>query len=294
MKSNELGDISIIDFTTRLPGPLGTKVLSTLGAKVFKVESPRLGDNFNNPLVYKFNPCFKDWYQQMNEDKEIIQAEINEELLQNYPELKNVDIILIPDSKKILKQIKSLFPSCKAIIKIAGGTGEWKSLHDLNALSFAKVFSVHLKDSSKPPFLPIAGMSFGQHIATTILACYLKASKVNETIEKVLYLKEVTEEILGYFDSSSFKERPRQLHNGAFPCYNTYLTQDKKYVCLAAVEDKFWNKLRELFNLSCSEDDRFDVTGKTTKLLENTFEKLSSDVIRDIINQQDVCLTIIE
>lgn len=294
MLNKLLEGLKILDLTTRLPGPFGSNILEHFGAKVIKLESLTHGDQFNNPDVYSLNPCFKDWYTNLNSNKTVLKKDFSNTDFFKEDIFKNIDALLLPDSKKIRDYIKDLPNPPKVIIKLSGGIGEWKNLHDLNALSFVKVFSLHFRDAKTPPFLPIAGISFGQYIATAILASLLKAKNANIQVEETIYLKDTTEYLFNLFHSESFEKTPTQLHNGAFPCYNTYRTQDNKIVCLAAVEEKYWKGFREVFELNLKNEDRFDLSEKTSKLLEKTFSNLDTAAIREKTKNKDICLTIIE
>ena len=128
-----------------------------------------------------------------------------------------------------------------------------KSMHDLNAMSLAGLLSLYVADKKEkivaPPFLPIAGISFGHKAATDLLAAYVKSLRDSKTIFVKTYLDEATEDIYGLFwpEADRKNKRVKFLHNGLYPCYALYQTKDHKYVALAAVEEKFWQRFCEIF-----------------------------------------------
>ena len=69
MNSLPLDGLKIIDLSTRLPGPLSTKILRDLGANVIKIEDVHYGDSFN--------PTLAAWYRALNSDKNIVKLNFN-------------------------------------------------------------------------------------------------------------------------------------------------------------------------------------------------------------------------
>jgi alpha-methylacyl-CoA racemase len=290
---NFLSDVIVADFSSRLPGPLSTMILTQLGAEVFKIEgSEKNGDPFNSEDLNTYAPHFRDWYKKLNKHKRIIKTtyDHSDTLLRDI--LAKSNIIIIPDNKFYNNLISKFKLDNHVILKLAGGKDDWKFIHDLNALALTRSFLDHLKSSPTPPFLPIAGISFGQQIATISLAVLRQVEIKKETISKVIYLKDVSENMLGSLDTDKYSLNGKLLHNGAFPCYNIYITQDLKYICLAAIEEKFWNNLINAFNLELELKDRFDTSEKVHIYLKKVFSKLNSDEIREKMKMAPMCLTI--
>jgi crotonobetainyl-CoA:carnitine CoA-transferase CaiB-like acyl-CoA transferase len=150
-----------------------------------------------------------------------------------------------------------------------------------------------LQHSTAPPYLPFAGISFAQYIATASVAMLRKAENQGVQIEQTLYLKDITEFIFNSLHSEQVSSPNKFLHNGAFPCYQVYKSKDEQYLCLAAVEEKYWNNLQSAFDIHLDSEDRFDTSGKTTNTLKKLFAKLDSDEIRELIKETKTCLTIV-
>jgi alpha-methylacyl-CoA racemase len=293
MNFDYLEDVQVLDLSTRLPGPMATMVLSSLGAKITKAENLDIGaDPFQDNKYLEHAPHFKDWYDQLNKDKNILQFSFSQEQVKLEELLIESQIILLPDVKYFDDLLKKLNLKNKAIIKLSGGKGEWKSLHDLNALALTKSFYFHYKENSLPPYLPFAGIGYAQYLATACLGILRRVERTNETHTEVIYLKEVTEYILDALHSEQVTSPNRFLHNGAFPCYQIFRTQDDKAICLAAVEEKYWRNFVKTFNLDLNDEQRFDSSGKTTEILENMFAKLTSDEIRHMTKNTELCLTV--
>lgn len=288
MQNNLLKGISILDFSYRLPGPFATKVLSDLGAKVIKCESPApFDDPFIQDEIYAIAPNFKSWYLNLNSGKDIchLDQKKNKEEIQEL--INSSNVVMIPDSNHFTDFAQTFNLEDKVFIRLAAGKGKLRSLHDLNVLSLTKNFSAHLNDTNFPPYLPFAGIAFAQYISTYILAAIV-GKNYNE---QILYMSEIVPELFDSLDYENFSPSKKALHTGLYPSYSLYKSQDGKVISLAATEEKFWLKLLKCFNLALSSDDRFDTSSRVYKILEKRFSKLTSNEIQEIVKNQDICLT---
>lgn len=291
MNSSLLEGLKILDLTQRLPGPFATKILLDLGAEVTKVSPKGKSDAFLNSD--ESSHIFNIWFKNINGKKILKEIDFSTEL-QNLIDLS--DIIIAPINFKI----QNYNINKKCILLTGGGTGPNQAMHDLNALAQSDTFKffTHSSNSSQidPPYLPFAGLSYAQQMATECLALYIKFLKTNIAEVKSVYLDESCKNNFDlFFDKSLLNnKRLKFLHNGLYPCYNIYRTKDAKYVALAAVEEKFWNKFNEIFNLTLKKEDRFDTSGNVIKLLINTFSRLTLDEISQAVSNNDICLTCIE
>lgn len=288
MKNSLLKDLKVIDFSYRLPGPFATKILSDLGAEVIKCESPApFDDPFTHKEIHAIAPNFKSWYKHLNSGKEIcfLDQKKNQKEIQKL--VDSADVIIIPDSNHFLNFASVFNLQDKVFIRLAAGRGNLKSMHDLNVLSLTKNFSAHYADTKTPPYLPFGGIAFAQYISTYILAAVL----AKDYSEHVIYMSDVVPEIFDTLDYAEFSPDTRTLHTGLFPSYALYQTKDGRVLSLAAIEEKFWIKLTECFNLPLTIADRFDTTSRVYKIIEKRFSKLTSNEIQEIVKNQDICLT---
>ena len=286
-----LEDVKILDFTTRLPGPLSSYLLLQFGAEVTKVENTDTDcDSFLE--TPKQTSYFKLWYNQINTNKQIKKISFQSDYQEIVKLIKRHDIILAPDNSYYRKTLDK--QQAKVYLWLSGGKDQFKYMHDLNALSFTKSFKLHLQDTESPPYLPIAGISFAQTIATTAVAMLRKAEKTQTSLSQELYLKDNTENIFDSLPMSSQQNTQRFLHNGAYPCYSIYESKDESYLCLAAVEEHFWKNLCSVFSLKLLPSDRFDQSGETTNLLKKTFANYTANEIRTKIHGIHTCLTIVK
>src|SRR5690606_22872249 len=266
-----LKGITIIDLTHRLPGPLAGKVLSDLGAHVIKIEDEIHKDPFLEGSFAEFDESFTDWYQELNKTKDIkrfnfksptIKEEIKNELLK-------ADGILLSLSDKLKERLGLDEESLKnlgrnlAIIELKASKEDKQAMHDLNALAASGFLSLHIADRNEhivtPPFLPFAGISFGQQVASDLLASLIKAGRTNSCVFHTSYLYDSVVSNFKPFWSENLRRKSlnKFLHNGDYPCYFLYQLKDGHYVALAAVEEKFWNDFCQEFSLDIPATERF-------------------------------------
>lgn len=301
-----LEGFTVLDFTHRLPGPLAGKILVGLGAKVIKVEDILFKDPFIEGLFCEFDESFPHWYEELNEQKELIRLDFKSENIKVEIQklLKNADGILMGLPPKVQRKLGLDEVSLKesqlpiAVIEMLASKEHKNAMHDLNALAMTGLLALHIEGRTEPyispPFLPIAGIAFGHKAATDLLATMLDVRRRKSAVFHQTYLFESTDEIFSAFWPKKSRARNKFLHNGLYPCYGLYKTKDKKYVALAAVEEKFWLKFCEIFKLEIPPMKRFYTEDKTIfEEVSKCFLSYDHNEIDEMIKEEDFCLSLI-
>lgn len=295
---NLLDEVTVIDLTARLPGPYAGYLLSQMGARVIKVENMRHLDAFSDERLHELDPIFKVWYQNLNIDKEkcILDFSDNKDLEQLKAKLTLADIVIVPNKEKLIEMI-SLYEIAQdtnmAIIKVGGHHEKNHSMHDLNALSELGAFKMHTKFNDAPPFLPFAGISYGQMIATQAIALYLKCLRQKKSIIFDSYLDLSVKLQYAPFWDEGLTSCEMHLHNGLFPCYNLYKTKDGGSIAVCAVEDKFWNIFTKSLELPLTLDDRYDTSQRVFKIIADKITSLTTQEVKTKLKEHDCCVTIV-
>jgi alpha-methylacyl-CoA racemase len=283
-----LEGIRVLDLSQRLPGPLASSILASLGAEVIKIERPARPDAFQS--VGEQDPLFAFWYQELNKNKKRLELEHDIKNLESY--LEDGTIVVVSKDSSLIRGFQKITKKAIALIEVCGSSLDI-SMHDLNAMASTKSFGLYLHQSKreeiKPPYLPFAGIAFGQHLATTALAALIRAQKINQVVHKKVYIDQTARLIFDNFWQPSLGLD--FLHNGLYPSYNLYLTADQHYVALAAVEEKFWLKFLEIFSLTLKNDDRFDTSGNVIKIIRDKIQTLTLSEIMRMVGDEDICLT---
>lgn len=306
-KHKPLSEMTIIDLSHRLPGPLCGKILSDLGAQVIKIEDHEFKDPFLSGLFAQFDSSFIHWYENLNRGKKIERFDFNlksdqEKIRQMVLNADAVIMGLPPKTREKLKLTDQDLSLNKAFvtIELLASENEKKSMHDLNAMAVTGLLSLYVADKDQaivdPPFLPIAGITFGHKAATDLLASFIKALKTQKGQFIKTYLDQITEELLGIFwpQADRINKRTKFLHNGIYPCYSLYQTKDKKYIALAAVEEKFWKRFCEVFKIETKLDRFHHSDHELFSLISQTIKRHNLEEIRALVASEDVCLSIID
>jgi crotonobetainyl-CoA:carnitine CoA-transferase CaiB-like acyl-CoA transferase len=297
-------ELLILDFTQRLPGPLAGAMLANRGARVVKIEDHKRRDSFHeNGFFSQMDDSFVTWYQDINCNKEIMSFDFNNESDQKeiLELVKKCDGVLQGLPEKVVDKLgirDELYNGSKpkVILHMKASNTHTKSLHDLNILAQEGLLKTHLIEQSTnvvaPPFMPIAGIVFGPHIAMDFYRGLLEARAKDKTIEVTSTLECAVKEQLTPFLGPA--NRNKFLHNGLYPCYNIYRLADGEYVALAAVEEKFWQRFCDIFELPLGPTDRFTHENSNVfDCLSKLFSGMSSNELNDQIRDEDICLSLI-
>lgn len=299
--------LKILDLTHRLPGPLAGKILSDLGYEVTKIEDDKHRDPFLSGQFSAFDDSFEGWYKELNQNKKILRLDFKSPDIKEQMKkiLSDADGLLLSLSPK-LKEALGLddfsleqLPNKLAVVELEASKTHKKAMHDLNALALSGFLSLHVAHTEAqivdPPFFPVAGIAFGQQVATDLLANIIEARSERKLIKTVSYLYETAENIFTPFWSKELqqKKRTKFLHNGAYPCYSLYRLRDGNYVALAAVEDKFWGDFRELFQVPLPLERRFETSESAFQIVADVFAKLDASEIENMTKNRELCLSIV-
>ena len=307
MIQEPLKGFTFIDLSTRLPGPLAGNLIGGLGAKVIKIEDIMIQDPFSKGLFSEMDECFPEWYNTLNNKKEILRFDFKSK--QDTQKIRNlikksdgVIMGLPPNVKKALKLTNSdleLHNKPLCVIDLKASKNQVGSMHELNALALSGMLKLYVdgrkEKTLRPPFLPFAGISFGQKVGMDLLAGTLQAQKEKKVVFISTYLFETNKEVFQPFWTENLQKRGRTkfLHSGLYPCYCLYRTKDDGYVALAAVEKKFWLKFCEIFGLNIPLEQRFEKGEKVFKAISDLFLGLSKKEVSDILKDNDICLSLV-
>lgn len=302
-----LKGLKVIDLTHRLPGPLAGKILADLGVEVIKVEDEKHKDPFLSGMFSEFDRSFENWYEELNKNKKVLRLDfkspdIKTKIKEIIEDADGVMLSLSPKLKSNLgvddETLKSLKKSL-AVVELEASSTHNKAMHDLNALAMSGFLSLHVAhetaDIVAPPFMPIAGIAFGQQVATQMLANVISSRDEGKLVKSVVYLHDTAEAILHPFWSKELRNQKKTkfLHNGAYPCYSLYRTKDGQYVAVAAVEDKFWSDLISTFNIPLPLENRFSTENRDFQAVASVFAKLTSNEIERMAINKELCISIV-
>ena len=231
-----LADLLVVDLARLLPGAYATRELLRLGARVVRLEAPD-GD----PLRL----AAPAWEAALNAGKESVVCDLKAE-----PELGRA---LVARADVV---VESFRPGVSARLGLeraertvwcsltgfgVGGRHEQRVGHDLNYLGWAGVLA---DTAPSPPPVQVADLAAGALAAVAeILAALLERERTGAGRHLVVSLTHGSHRLASHRLGGD--PVPRLL-TGGVACYATYPTADGRFLTVAALEPRFWQRLCEL------------------------------------------------
>jgi len=229
-----LSGVTVADLTRNLPGPFASRELLRLGARVVKIEPP------DGDPVRTTAPA---WYRALNEGKETIVWDARAEPVP--PVLSDADVVLEGFRPGVFERLGIGLAPTAILCSITGfgadGARAHQAGHDLNYLGYAGV----LADTAPAvPPVQIADLAAGgQGAVIEVLAALLERARTGEGARIVVSMTHGAHRLASHRVGGD--PVPRLL-TGGVACYRIYETADGRFLTVAALEPKFWQRLCEL------------------------------------------------
>ena len=296
MKNNgPLSGLLVLDLTRVLVGPYCTMILSDLGARVIKVEAPEVGDDSRN-----FGPFIEDqsaYFMSLNRNKESIALNLKNAKDKKIFEkiLPKADILIENFKPGTLnkwgydwenlknKYTKLIYASASGF----GQTGPLKGLpaYDMVVQGMGGLMSVTGQPDSEPTRV---GTSIGDITAGLFTAIGINAALYDrQKTGKGMYIDvamldcqiAILENAVARYLTKGEIPKPMGSRHPSISPFEAFKTKDS-YVIIAAGNDKLFEGMCKVFNLSLYEDDKFRTNASRNKnidelkkILENELKK---------------------
>jgi len=245
-----LGGVLVVDLSRYLPGPLVTRLLADLGARVIKVEEPALGDPSRHDPQGKdgqsaLATLLLSGHESLALDlKRPAARECLEELL------LGADVLVESFRPGTLgrlgtapEELRRRYP--KLVICSVSGWGQdgphaHRAGHDLGYQAIAG----SLASCPGMPAVQTADVVGAWSAACAVLAALLR----RETTGKGAWIDQALLDAAGHSAITAWAAEAESARDvgeplmltGALPCYGLYRTSDDGWLALAALEPKFW------------------------------------------------------
>lgn len=298
-----LDGICVLDLSRLLPGPLCGQHLAGLGARVIKIEDPKVGD-YVRPSIRKL----------VNRGKEALTLDLKSEAGRAifFRLLDGADVVLESFRPGVMQRLglgyDELARRRPSIVHCAitgyGQSGRRRDVpgHDINYLALAGVLD-QTGNKGGPPAIPgflISDILGGTLTAAMgILAAIIgsRASGRGRFIDVSMADAVMAHSVLPlaeFNEKGRVHPRGTGSHTGGVPRYNLYATRDGRYLALGAQEKKFWDALCDavgLPGLKGKHSPTEDETGAVRAALEARFlERDGSDWLA-LLEPLDCCAT---
>ena len=231
-----LDGLLVVDLTRYLPGPYASRELLRLGARVVRIEPPE-GD----PL----RAVAPAWDDALNSGKESVVCHLKAEPAFARALLARADVVLEGFRPGVADRLgvgPDAVSERAVYCSITGfGADDLRAGHDLNYLGWAGA----LADTapSLPP-LQIADLA-GGGLATLaeILAALLERERTGRGARLVVSMTHSSHRLVAHRLGG---EPTGRLLTGGLACYRIYECADRRFLTVAALEPKFFQRLCEL------------------------------------------------
>lgn len=300
-----LKGIRVLDITRLLPGGFCSHLLSEYGAEVVKVEQPGLGD-----YIRSAPPLFEGvslLHTMINRDKRSIGIDLKHrqgrEVLRAL--VSRSDVFLEGFRPGVagrlgfsFEQVKKLNPTVVyCSISAFGESSPMSSMpaHDLNFQAMSGMLG-----SSQSPEVPLAQTGdyvSGLYAALGIAAALRRGRRTATRIDVPIVQSLMSLLMLpasSYFATGLPPRRGQDLVLGSEPYYAVYETSDRRFVAVAAIEQRFWENLTRELGLQRLAHLRNGTRGERARLrsaLKKAFAAKTRDEWSSLLMDKDTCVT---
>lgn len=253
-----LKDILVLDFSTLLPGPMATLMLSEAGAEVIKFERPVRGEDARStdPKIDGESIGFAV----LNHGKRSVAIDLKSEeaLAVLRPLIEKADVLVEQFRPGVMERLGLGYNAVRAInpqivycsITGYGQTGPKATAagHDLNYIGDAGVLSLSRGPENQPtmPFGLVADIGGGTYPAVVnILLALMAREKTNEGVHLDIAMSEGAF-AFAYWAHADGVIAGQELCSatgrltGGLARYRLYSASDGRQIAVGALEEKFW------------------------------------------------------
>jgi alpha-methylacyl-CoA racemase len=301
-----LAGVRVLDFSTLVPGPLASLLLTDAGADVLKVERPGVGDEMRDLEPRDF--------ANLNRGKRSIAVDLKDPsaAADLEPLIAQADVLIEQFRPGVMDRLGLGYDRARALnprivyCSITGygqdGPLASKAGHDLNYLVDAGLLaSARRSDADGAPHLPptlIADIGGGTYPAVVnILLALRSVDRLGRGVHLDIAM---TENVFLWnwwtrtqVDVAGRSSDPGTTHPaGGSPRYALYAAADGAVVAVAAIEQRFWQRLCDLlaFPAELRSEDA-EPTMVQAQLAER-FSRHGGDHWRSLFDGVDVCVSI--
>ena len=288
-----LRDITVVDFSTLLPGCYASMVLGDLGATVYKIERKGQAD-----LLKQLPPLadgVSTWYQVLNRNKKIIKLDLKDkhDYEQALALVRQADVLLEGFRPQVMKRLaldyETLRNSKHDLIycSISGygqkGAMSTRAGHDINFLARSSInsFCEHA-----PPTLSgiqtadVCGGAMYAVVGIFTALWHRQRSGEGQYLDVALFdttMSLASAPLSKYLGAGIMLQHGDDLLNGG-TIYGYYQTKDKRYISVGAIEEKFRQTLADTLQIPyLSMQDRSTLAKKFKEKTLEEWHKIFSD-----------------
>ncbi|XP_006608409.1 alpha-methylacyl-CoA racemase [Apis dorsata] len=290
-----LKGIKVLELAGIAPGPFCGMILNEFGASIIKVDKI---DGFYNTIDV------------LSHGKRSIALNLKtSQGLDIFKKLSNQsDVIIDPYRAGVMEKLKlgpkELMETNKRLIYARltgfGQNGPYANMagHDINFLGLSGLLSLFGRYNQKPtPPANLTDFTGALICVFGIMLALFERNKSNigqiidaSMVDGSAYIGSWmyrSQNIFGLWGNP----RGKNILDSGAHFYDTYETKDKQYICVGAIESKFYKIFLEKLGISSDEIPQFDKFEKNREKLEKIFKQKTQAEWCDIFDGTDSCVT---
>jgi alpha-methylacyl-CoA racemase len=305
-----LSGITVLDFTTLLPGPLATLMLAEAGAEVVKIERPG-GEELRRYPPYIDGESAV--YALLNRGKKSIVLDLKaaDAGARLKPLLARCDVVVEQFRPGVMARLGLGYEAVKAInprvvyCAITGygqdGPRRHEAGHDLNYIAATGLLALSPGPADRPTVPPALIGDIGGGAMPAVMNILLGLRRRDATGEGCFIDIAMTDAMFTFawhalasgFAEHRFPAPGAARLTGGSPRYQLYPTSDGKLVACAALEQKFWLAFCAAIGLAAPlVDDRVDAAA-TTAAVAGIIASRTAKEWEPVLTAADCCVTIV-
>lgn len=260
MKTNQLplSGIKIVDFSRLLPGPWATQMLAELGAEVYKVEEPDIGDPSRHSYPrYKENSVY---FHATNGSKKSITIDLRQasgvEVAKRL--IKHCDVVVESFRPGLMKKLGLDYEVASAInpktiycsISGFGKSGSLSHIagHDLVIQSMTGLMGCAPDGQATVPGMQSADFAGSLYCVIAIQAALAQREKTGKGCDIDISMYESLFNMCliplssSFAKSAGYSGEPRMESFGGNPRYSVYQSKDGRSIAITLLEFKIWKE----------------------------------------------------
>jgi crotonobetainyl-CoA:carnitine CoA-transferase CaiB-like acyl-CoA transferase len=304
-----LGGLLVLDFTTLLPGPLATLLLAEAGAEVTKIERPG-GEDMRH-----YQPRFDGesaMFSLLNRGKKSLVLDLKNEADRDKltPLIVRADVLVEQFRPGVMTRLGLGYEAVRAInpkliycsITGYGQTGPraGEAGHDLNYIGLTGLLALNPGPADRPVVPPalIADIAGGTLPAVmNILLALRQRDQSGEGCRLDIAMTDAmftfaSHALASGHATGKFPGMGGARLSGGSPRYQIYPTADGKFVCCAALEQRFWEPFATAIGLADEFIDDSRDPAATGRAIGAIIATRSAEAWRPVLAAADCCVTI--
>ena len=310
MPDQPLSGLTIVDFTTLLPGPLASLILSEAGAEVIKIEPPSGED------MRRASPKWGSQsatFSLLNAGKKCLALDLKNPKHRDalLPLIERADILIEQFRPGVMARLGLDFTTLANLnpkliycsITGYGQTGAFaqRAGHDLNYLAETGLLALNPGSAQNPQFPPVlaADIAGGSYPAVINI---LLALAMRQRTGKGTHLDIAMTDNLFPFAfwalpygwlKNEWPQRGSHAFTGGSPRYQLYATSDGALLAVGALEDKFWNAFCEAIALKPEHRDRASDPQAAIQAVRNIIASEPASHWGRVFAETDCCCSLV-